>query len=566
MLSITNGYVVYERSKDSKTAYWQNIYLKEAGKKLKYSEEKTNKNNNDHKTRANKIRALASAERAKEVAFLQARFADLKISSNSIPANVKDYIQYFNDILRGEDAFKKVLQRLDAQIKYYETIQTAKGKNAKVKGGPNIAFIFQGYFQAEINRQLESGFKIHNPQNIEKEIEQRLIIPAVYSAIENIKKMDKSNESNNLKRAMYFSKKNLNIEEEDTGEDWDFLLEDLKKGNAGNSLFYNGLRDLSSFKKLKEVLTATLSGQMPTGEQNDTVKTYFKNQKLQISFSSNNGGLYSEVIQAVQTQLALKMGGSYSVASNALSSNIRREDMTIIISPQGNNADALLKDYDTMTKGKDLEEVRDKIEQFYNDNLKNLKGAFIVHRSSKSYFFFQDTEFGVNTKSSLSSLRKINYSVNQLINLANNTIPGAIYHDQRNIVKKDLEEELSTYISNLLFDDWISIGGETGSGIKSLHVLDLEDISVPLSCFLYALADAMENMDYKKIANVKVTLPSAPILYKDPIQAPAGEPHLTLKYIEQKWEEQKAATEREGRYNFKFYKNFYNIVAGWIKN
>lgn len=53
----------------------------------------------------------------------------------------------------------------------------------------------------------------------------------------------------------------------------------------------------------------------------------------------------------------------------------------------------------------------------------------------------------------------------------------------RSNVQKDLEAELATNISNLLFDDWVSIGGEDGSSIRSLHVLDLDDISVPLSSF-----------------------------------------------------------------------------------
>jgi hypothetical protein len=73
---------------------------------------------------------------------------------------------------------------------------------------------------------------------------------------------------------------------------------------------------------------------------------------------------------------------------------------------------------------------------------------------------------------------------------------------------------LAQDVAYMLFDDYTTIG-DTGSGGKAIHVMNLNGIMMPLSVVLSLLADAIEMIDDEAIRSiVSVDIKAPDILWK----------------------------------------------------
>ena len=74
-----------------------------------------------------------------------------------------------------------------------------------------------------------------------------------------------------------------------------------------------------------------------------------------------------------------------------------------------------------------------------------------------------------------------------------------------NLNKADLEKAIAYNFAYLLFDDFDTIGLDTGDG-SAIHIMDLNGVLIPLSFFIHLLVKALEGWVHDPINIIKVKI------------------------------------------------------------
>ena len=82
--------------------------------------------------------------------------------------------------------------------------------------------------------------------------------------------------------------------------------------------------------------------------------------------------------------------------------------------------------------------------------------------------------------------------------------------------REKLSEAMATDFAMMMFDDYQTIGDFRGrKGAKVIHIMNLDNIMIPLSVFLTMLANAVERAETDVDDFVKVVLMTPEIEFKD---------------------------------------------------
>jgi hypothetical protein len=137
-----------------------------------------------------------------------------------------------------------------------------------------------------------------------------------------------------------------------------------------------------------------------------------------------------------------------------------------------------------------------KYREMYN-NLEEATGS-IVEISAKNYNltseYFKDGGFSAQSVTSIKNLEEMlkAYGYNpdrteRLIFALTNIGPDTIQEDAGSVT-----HNLAMLIAYFLFDD---IDMDDGLGVNAVHLLNLDGVYIPLSCFLYAAYDSLSNFE-----------------------------------------------------------------------
>ncbi len=149
--------------------------------------------------------------------------------------------------------------------------------------------------------------------------------------------------------------------------------------------------------------------------------------------------------------------------------------------------------------------------QEVNKYLKTLKGGFLTYVSAKEYTMtnsFQGFKVENQTLENFYETWR-GTNVAELVGAAQQLTHGSTIIDgEKAQMREELERRLASQMARFLFDDYRAIGNEQ-KGAKSIHLMLLNGVYIPLSYLMFLLSKAMEKTakdDYKQIvdAHIKV--------------------------------------------------------------
>lgn len=132
-----------------------------------------------------------------------------------------------------------------------------------------------------------------------------------------------------------------------------------------------------------------------------------------------------------------------------------------------------------------------------NENLKNIRDGYIVYSSDKNYTYNKGFEKrggfkaeGINLDTYRQIMKYTEKNARTFTGAILQTAEGAIAGPS---YRHTMEEAMAHDIAYFLFDDFKTIGNEVKAGdVQAIHLMNLNGIYIPLSFFLFAFANAIE--------------------------------------------------------------------------
>lgn len=554
-LTVSNGYVIYQRGAESKSPYWKSVYNKAKAEADGISSIQTGSRTNKLLEAGQRLISLGQAEMNKEMALIEAA-TGMQMSGQE---DIKLFIQRFNEVLMGKKQFEEAVFRLEDALTAPEVQYRA----------PTIASWFTSYLGEALNKNIN----IFIGRNVTSLIDQNFSVwEAELDAI-----IDKSiNQAfkNMLTKMTEVEGKELY----GTSEAWKEVYKASQSIDGFSDYFRDMIRSKIDFSKIKSLL------------QNDSIKVKNKSNRgvrkvidsqqglnLRSGRKSRSiGGSVQEYIMSAVTALGDAASSASSTGSRVFSSDkMKTDNVTVFSFSQEINVEKMASNIanqlnEAMNDASSLNDAAEIMRKFYNQHLSQLNDSFIVYGSTKSYTLsdsFKGFHGGGERKLSdaVAIIQQAGIgdsgAVDNYIKAAYNTGEGAIFADERDGIQEDLKIALMSAVAELLFDDWVSIGEVSRGGAKAIHVLQLEGLQIPISVFLTAAGKAMVSAasDMEKIIKVRVKLPGK-ILYEEPIETAGGH----MSEILSKWNEQAQAAENDSVFSIEFLKNFKTIISEWI--
>lgn len=554
-LTVSNGYVIYQRGEYSKSPYWRSVYNKAKAESEGINSIQTGSKTDKLQEAGQRLISLGQAEMSKEIALIETA-TGMKVDDQE---DIKLFIQNFNEVLMGKKQFQEAVFRLEDALTSPEIQYRA----------PTIASWFTSYLGETLNKNINT-FIGKNAEALASqdfsawEIEiDSIIDKSISQAFKNM--LTKMTETTG--KELYGN-----------SEAWREVYKASQAIEGFSDYFREMIRSKIDFSKLKTLL------------QNDDIKVKNKTNRgvrkvldsqqglnLRSGRKSRSiGGSVQEYIMTALTTLGEAASSATSTGARVFSSDMMKTDTVTVFSfsqqiDVGKIANTIADQLNEVMKDSaSLNDAAEIMKRFYNDYLSNLDNSFIVYGSTKSYSlsdsfrgFHGGGERNLSDAVAIIQQAGIGNSdaVDNYIKAAYNTGSGAIFSDKRFEIQEDLKIALMSAVAELLFDDWISIGEGPSGGAKAIHVLYLEGLQIPLSVFLTAAGKAMVSAasDMEKIIKVRVKLPGK-ILYEEPIETAGGH----MSEILSKWNEQAQVAENDSVFSIEFLKNFKTIISEWI--
>lgn len=554
-LTVSNGYVIYQRGAESKSPYWKSVYNKAKAEADGISSIQTGSRTNKLLEAGQRLISLGQAEMNKEMAFIEAA-TGMQMSSQE---DVKLFIQRFNEVLMGKKQFEEAVFRLEDALTSPEVQYRA----------PTIASWFTSYLGEALNKNINTFIG----RNVASLIDQNF--SAWEAELDAI--IDKSiNQAfkNMLTKMTEVEGKELY----GTSEAWKEVYKASQSMDGFSDYFRDMIRSKIDFSKIKSLL------------QNDSIKVKNKSNRgvrkvidsqqglnLRSGRKSRSiGGSVQEYIMSAVSALGDAASSASSTGSRVFSSDkMKTDNVTVFSFSQEINVEKMASNIanqlnEAMNDASSLNDAAEIMRKFYNQHLSQLNDSFIVYGSTKSYTLsdsFKGFHGGGERKLSdaVAIIQQAGIgdsgAVDNYIKAAYNTGEGAIFADKRDEIQEDLKIALMSAVAELLFDDWVSIGEVPRGGAKAIHVLQLEGLQIPISVFLTAAGRAMVSAanDMERLIKIRVKLPGK-IIYEDPIQTAGGH----MSEILSKWNEQAQEAENDSIFSMEFLKNFKTIISEWI--
>lgn len=544
--SLSSGYVYYEDLANTQLTLYSTI--KSRLNKLAGTKE----NPINMSETISRLKNMSENELAKEKSFLQNIFGHKINYDYSSKEGIKQIISALNQCLSTEDIYKRVITRISS------------GEDSKI----NISEFFASYFNSQIDSMLDNIINKAKGNWKNPDMIQKIIDDEVDAAV--IRAIEKMFSSQAFKSDRNFLKENPDFNNE--LREYQFLLNAIgsfKTSNSFASQLYN-LYDFDSVKKALQENIKSLSNKR--GDKGKALrKKSTDNIKDMVSKDKNQRkGSLEEYLSSLLAREVGKIKG-VRVESRVTGGELVKPDIISTYNISGSKLfNTLQRDDGQVNRTINAQ----KIKEGYQKLEKDFKGenAYIVYTNAKNYTLTKKDEdktthfsgFGAGASGSIEFLRTVLSKVQDPNAVA--TVLGAMKQmangaigNKMGDVEEAIENQLASDIAYFLFDDYEIVGQKSSSNLHQLHIMDLDGLYLPLSFFLYLLADAYgeATMEVTKnpssLVSVNLSHPEIRYPYQFPNTPPGG-------WTQEQWKRQKQDSEMWQIASIKFLRNFEDIV------
>lgn len=542
MVSMKNGYVFYDRLKDSPDPHWKKLYTTALNE---FSNIKTVDAGYEIKDVGNRLIEFGNMEQQKEKRLLQEIFGISFLG----PISLSDYpkfIKILNETIGLKDQYRNLLVRLTQK-------QKIKKKDKKSGSGTG-AYYFMSYLTTAIRENLESFLSGNRSNNLilngdyntwEGEIRKR-IEEAINDAV--IKMSQQTDTIDGEEVQIWRDAINLLNRTDD-------ILNQFKSDVFKRYNLNNVIKDLYKWKQ----------DELVKDKKNKSTKGLStkigKSMGITNNFSQVAGYIQEYIVAGMQS--AAK-GTSYG--GGTLKSNMMKTDNIHLFSLEENiDLQTIFSQLnEELGSSSSLEESRVRLQKFYDNYLKKINDNFIIYENVKNYNLQGKRFGGFSGGSSMpvsilpDALSQMGYrkEAQALVHLLYNTISGAVGESNREDIVQNIRNIAASAVANFLFDDWNLIGKSSNNAI---HIFNLDGVMVPLSYMMIAMGQAILDTEKNSTAyfRMKFHFPKE-ILYKNKIKVKHGES------IYNYWDEQRADAEKNTTFTITFLSNFIGTLRSFL--
>lgn len=554
-LSVSNGYVVYQRGADSKSPYWKWVHNRAIADAETIKSIQTGSRTDKLKEAGARLVAIGEAEQTKEQALIE--------SATGMHMEGKDiieFIRHFNEILMGKQQFEKAMYRLEDAL--------TEPKQQISSRAPTIASWFSSYLGTALSKNI-NGFINQNLDVLvrsnfsawEAQIDA-IVDKSIDQAFQNMMTKMEQKEGKEL----YGDK-----------ETWKEIYEASQQIQGFNQYFRDMIRSKLDFSRLTHMLQSDIINL--NAKRNKGVRKFIDGAKgLNLKNEKKSRALGGSVQEYLMSLLSTLGTGAQSASSTGTrvfsSEKLKADNVTIFSYETSIDSEQMAQEIadlldDTLQQSTSLKNSVDLMKSFHEQYLSKLDNSFIVYGSTKSYSLSDSFRgfHGGGTRSLADAVSIIQQAgignaaaVEKYINVAYNTGDGAIFQSRRGEVTEDLKIALMSAVAELLFDDWSTLG-EVRGGAQAIHVLQLEGLQIPSSVFFIAAGQAMisASADMDRLVHISIKLPG-PIKYPNPIKTAGGH----MSEIVAKWNEQASEAAAQSSFSLTFLTNFKTLITQWI--
>lgn len=539
-LTYTNGYVFYERLKNSELNKWNSLYAPRLSEFYQL-----NTPYMAEKNVGSYLLILAKTEREKELDLLKNIFG-VRIDSFVKKDDYTGIIRSLNEVLNVKESFSNILNMAKMNATKGEF---KRGNALGAFTDSKISSILYNSIKDFVDENIKDGqFDFQsNKFNLESKLNSELEKMS-RDAFDEILNQKDLNGQEYLKAQAKFIKNTA------LGKQ---LKEDISKQIIKiyhlPEVISNIIEDIEQKQDLLKVLKKT--GKM--SEKSGLGKLI----KVEIGTNKENaqkGGLLSEYFETINTNTVLNSNGKKGT-HRVIKSNIPTTDSIMLL----NVKMSIQKEYfNSLNKiaPKNKTEAIDELEKIYNKSLAKINDGFIIYESDKNYSLsdnFDGFTGRSNVKlSDIQNILNISYdNIFEFMTKVANTIPGAIGQNYKKEVDRELSTTIATHVADLLFDGYSTLGRNIAGGAKQLHVFRLSGIIVPLSYLLRNLGEALSQFDPEQADNfMKINVYRPNIMYED-VQVGGS-----FSDIIEKWNIQRESIYSSIKVSIKFLSNFKKLL------
>jgi len=436
---------------------------------------------------ASVIRKIGEAERQKEENLLNTIFN----ANVNVDLDDKDSVKEFISTLNACIGLKEVYER------NVFLVQNSKGQKSVISFFPTYFMMIWDERVPAIEETINSAIEHMNPGENILDIIQQILEPALESIVPAA-----------IERMFHARPELRNQMPPEMQDAYSSLLNMIGTVQQQGSLA-NQLSNIYKLDDIKQFLTNEIANknQFSYKGLDGLVKKNF-HQRGGLSLEAIENTVLKTVANGLKnTNPNMKVEVYATGASEVKADNI----LTIGIDPE------LMAETLETNLAISRKRNTDMFKKLGND-LKNIKNGYIIYSSDKNYTYnegFKSRGGFQGDKISLDSYRQImNYT-----NRNARTFVGTILQTAKGAVgdpslQDTMEQALAQDIAYFLFDDFKTIGDETKAGdTKSIHIMNLNGILIPLSFFLILFARAIEEEIGNPEDFVKVNLSIPEILF-----------------------------------------------------
>lgn len=554
-LSVQNGYVVYTRG--SKSHLWDKIHREAVAASGSFTNILGNTKKDRFAQAGERLIGLADVEQQKEMALLQK--AGFEVTD---PQDIKTFISKFNEILMSKQQFQYALNRLELAL--------SKENQSTDKRAPSITVWFTSYLRSNLSKNItdfaNQNIAALNKQDFSAWTAQidAIIDTSIKEAFEQMLTKAKAEKGKELYG---------------DASQWEAVFEASRLIKDFDTYFGQMIRSKIDFSQLNQLFQdAALKIKRKDRRYGNISKAVENRLNLSNGRKARSiGGSVEEYVMQIVNSMGAAFQSAASSSGAVFTSETMKTDTVTIYSYKNTldvskGAEAIVNSLnETMMGSESLLDATNRMKQFYQETLSNLDETFIVYGSTKLYSMSESFTRGFHgggERSLEDAIRIISQAglasgqaAENFIKAAYNTGEGAIYASHKTEAIEGLKAGLMGVISELLFDDWVSIGETSGGGAQAIHVLQLEGLQIPSSVFLRATGKAMIELstDMERYVKIHVNLPGE-------IKYPEHNPIKEHRYEEvlARWEEQAAIAQEQSSFSMSFLLNFKSIITQWI--
>lgn len=497
-----NGYVVYTRTSGNR--YWENIRsLKEAQVKNLMAQ-LPQADDSFYQSIGDNLIALGNMEREKELNLIEKAFGVSIPRSNEYPAIEKEFIQKFNEILIGEEQYKRALAQIKEAKKNYE--------DGKKSLAPTLSSLFLG----KLNKFLVPAFKqyvqthkqqiLHHDTSGWETMAEQILEDASEKALEELFTTTSKDDFN------IFGTYATNVE----------MFEEFTR-NKG--IFFDLVKEKINLDNVRKILSDHLKDIQNVF--NNGGRMYYHKWIGENIHTKTRAGQIGGSIDEFFTQLRQSIAETLNASARKglmLGNEMQKIDNALIMTFESQiNLNNILENLNKEMLGgdagkppTDLVEAGERMSEYYEKHLSNLTQSFVIFSSNKAYGFNNYSSYGFQNdkQRGIGELRTVltqgpgGMSVSKaqdFIDVVINAMPGAVLEKRRDEIKTLLRYQIYNAMAYLLFDDWVAIG-KTESIDNAIHVFSLDTIQIPLSALLIGAGNAIKDADSSKAAWFRTTI------------------------------------------------------------